>query len=258
MNYNYHTHTYLCSHATGTMEEYIKRAIDGGIKYMGFSEHAPFAFPDGFESWYRLQLKDVETYFEEANRLRDKYKDLIDIKIGFELEYYPKYFEEMLKNAKNFGAEYVILGQHFINQSDEAHDGTYITAKMTGTDELKEYVSCVIKAIESGVFSYVAHPDIFNFAGDINSYNDEMSKICVASKEKNVPLEINFYGIRDKRRYPDNRFLELAGMIKCPMTFGFDSHDTESAFDGDSLKKAEMLVKEFGLNYIGKPEIKSL
>lgn len=240
------------------MEEYVKKAIDGGIKYMGFSEHAPFAFPDGFESWYRLQTKDIETYFAEADRLRDKYKDDIDIKIGFELEYYPEFFDSMLENVKKIGAEYLILGQHFIKQSDETHDGIHVVAKLTEEEEIKEYAEDVVKGIESGVFSYVAHPDIFNFAGDINIYNNEMVKICIASKEKNVPLEINFYGIRDKRRYPDNRFLELAGKIKCPMTFGFDSHDVESAFDGESLKKAEMFVKEFGLNYIGKPEINRL
>ena len=33
MNYNYHTRTYLCRHASGTPEEYVQRAIENGIKY---------------------------------------------------------------------------------------------------------------------------------------------------------------------------------------------------------------------------------
>ena len=41
MNYNFHTHTYLCGHATGLPEEYIQRAISCGIKHLGFSDHAP-------------------------------------------------------------------------------------------------------------------------------------------------------------------------------------------------------------------------
>ena len=47
MDYNYHTHTYLCSHATGEIEDYIKTAIENGIKYMGFSEHFPIRFENG-------------------------------------------------------------------------------------------------------------------------------------------------------------------------------------------------------------------
>ena len=46
MDYNYHTHTARCGHAVGEDEEYVKRAIECGIKYMGFSDHAPIRFPD--------------------------------------------------------------------------------------------------------------------------------------------------------------------------------------------------------------------
>ena len=49
MDYNYHTHTYRCGHAIGEDEEYIKVSIQNGIKHLGFSDHIPFAFPDGYE-----------------------------------------------------------------------------------------------------------------------------------------------------------------------------------------------------------------
>ncbi len=39
--FNYHTHTYLCGHAYGEIEEYIKNAIEGGITELGFSDHMP-------------------------------------------------------------------------------------------------------------------------------------------------------------------------------------------------------------------------
>ena len=50
MKVNIHTHTYRCGHASGTPEEYIKRAIENGIEVLGFSEHAPFMFPDSYQS----------------------------------------------------------------------------------------------------------------------------------------------------------------------------------------------------------------
>ena len=47
MNYNYHTHTTRCGHASGTEREYIERALANGVEYMGFSDHSTFVFPDG-------------------------------------------------------------------------------------------------------------------------------------------------------------------------------------------------------------------
>ena len=54
MKYNYHTHTYLCGHAEGAPEEYVLKAIEGGIKYMGFSEHIPHLEKDGTDSPHRV------------------------------------------------------------------------------------------------------------------------------------------------------------------------------------------------------------
>ena len=258
MNYNYHTHTILCNHAWGTCEEYIKRAIDSGIKYMGFSEHVPFIFPDGSESFYRLHTAEVEVYFFELYRLREKYKDQIEIKIGFEMEYHPIYFDEMLSCAKRYGAEYLILGQHFINQKAGNGDGLYVLLKNCSYDDLSEYVNCIVNGIKSGVFSYVAHPDIFNYIGENEFYNKQMTKLCVASREYNIPLEINFLGIRERRAYPDRRFWEIAGEERCPVIFGFDAHDKNSACDLKSLETAKLLVREYNLKYIGKPRIISI
>ena len=123
---------------------------------------------------------------------------------------------------------------------------------------LKEYVSTVITAIKSGVFTYVAHPDLINYKGDDNLYISEITKLCKVSLEYNVPLEINFLGIRDNRNYPYELFWKIAGDIKSPVTFGFDAHSVMSAYDGDSLKKAKELVEKYKLNYIGKAEIKSI
>ena len=39
-----HNHTTLCNHATGTVEEYVQRAIELGIDEYGFACHAPMNF----------------------------------------------------------------------------------------------------------------------------------------------------------------------------------------------------------------------
>ncbi len=256
MNYNYHAHTWRCSHATGTEEEYINYAIDHGVKYMGFSDHAPFVFPDGYQSGYRVQAEETAGYISLLRELREKYKDKLDLRIGFEMEYYPAHFDAMLQTAREAGAEYLILGQHFI--FNEHPDGVHSGKENDDPEHLREYVRCVVAGIRSGVFTYVAHPDVFQFTGDEAVYLEEMRKICVASRECNVPLEINFLGIREGRPYPRAAFWPLAAEEQAPVTFGFDAHQTEFAYDGASLAVAEEMVKQYGLNYIGVPNIISI
>jgi len=253
MNYNYHTHTKRCGHATGEIEDYIKRAIECGIKYMGFSDHAPHICADGHEFKARVPVSEAEEYFSEISALREKYKDKIDIKIGFEMEYYPLLFESMLNDVKKYGAEYLILGEHFT--SEEHPDGIHVVKETDSTEKLKEYADCVVDAIKSGVFTYVAHPDMFNFTGDEKIFKEQMRKICVASRNYNIPLEINFMGIRAERNYPNEAFWEIAGEEKSPVTFGLDAHAAFDAFDGESLKKAHKIVQKYKLNYIGKPKL---
>ena len=252
MDYNYHTHTFRCSHATGTEEEYIKVAINSGIRYMGFSDHAPFKFPDGYESFYRVPEALGQGYISVLRDLRKKYKERIDIKIGFEMEYYPSYFETMLKRVIDLGAEYLILGQHFVN---EEHPDGISSSGATTKEYLNAYVKKVIEGIKTGYFTYVCHPDLIAFDGDDDIYEREVRRICLASKEYNVPLEINFLGIRNNRHYPNEKFWKTVGETGAPVTFGMDAHATAEAGDLESLKTAEELVKKYRLNYIGKPTV---
>ena len=141
MDYNYHTHTYRCGHADGTDEEYVKRAIECGIKYMGFSDHAPFVFPDGGEIGCHVQQADVADYIESIKNLRKKYSDKIDLLVGFEMEYMPTHFDKMLENARNSGAEYLILGQHYI--ADGYPDAIASGEKTESEERISGYVDCV-------------------------------------------------------------------------------------------------------------------
>lgn len=250
-NYNYHTHTYRCGHASGTPEEYIQRAIKNGIQYMGFSDHAPIAPQNNCNFGLHILFDEWRAYVEELSLLREKYKEKIDLLIGFEIEYYPFHFKSMLQSAIEAGVEYLILGQHFIDEGFPL--GAHTSEQTENPKVLLEYAARVIAGIQSGAFTYVAHPDLCNFIGDHALYQQEMRKICVAAREYNTPLEINCLGIRDHRSYPKESFWAIAGEEKSPVVFGFDAHDSYSAFDGDSLAQVDYLIKTYDLNYIGRP-----
>ncbi len=224
---------------------------------MGFSDHIPMRFPDGHESPWRVPTEKVEDYIATIRALREEYRGKIELHIGFEMEYYPEYFEQMLENAKKWGGEYLILGQHFVGNEYPA--AVPSSAETDDIPTLKTYVSCVTAGIKSGAFSFVAHPDMFRFKAQTvqtrAAFDIEMRKICVASREYNVPLEYNLLGVRAKRHYPRDDFWRIAGEEKCPVVFGFDAHDVNAAFDGESLPKAFRKVEELGLNFIPDPKL---
>ena len=253
MNYNYHAHTHYCHHAFGTPEEYVLSAIENGIEFMGFSDHAPFICANGTESGYRVYTAEAKAYCEEIKTLAEKYKDKIDLLVGYEMEYYPDDFDKMLELAINSGGQYLILGEHF--SFDESLGTLPNINESDSLEQLQIYVERIIEGIKTQKFTYIAHPDVINFTGSDEVYREEIRKFCIAAREYNIPLEINFLGIRTNRHYPSEKFLLVAGEEKAPITFGFDSHDVYSAYDGESFKTAMEYVEKYNLNYIGKPEI---
>ena len=242
------------------MREYVERAIAAGITEMGFSDHAPWRTRNGphetawGRQWtYCVYAEDVPDYFAEVKALREEYADRIRLYAGFETEYFPGSFPERLDELRAFGAEYLILGNHFIH--DENGEEFYVYGKHDRTDLLPLYVDAVIEAMETGAFTYVAHPDLFTYLEEDERYRTQMRRLCEASRATGVPLEINFLGIRDGRAYPSDRFFRIAGEVGAPVTFGMDAHDTYAAFDEASLPVAVAMVERYGLNYVGKPKL---
>ncbi len=253
MNYNFHTHTFRCNHATGTEREYIDAAINIGIKDLGFSEHIPFIFPGGKENSYRVPMVELNDYINTINNLKVEYKDKINIHLGFEMEYYPEHFERMVENTRSWGAEYLILGQHSVGSEPDFF--FWSTEETENVEYLKDYVERVVSAIKSGVITYVAHPDMFNFVGDIDIYNEEMRKILKAAEECRVPLEINFLGIRDNRNYPTEKFWKQAQDFDISVVFGLDAHDVDGAQDTQSMPRALEICNKYNIKILDKVEL---
>ena len=83
-----------------------------------------------------------------------------------------------------------------------------------------------------------------------------ITRLCIAAKELNIPLEINLLGIRYNKHYPAEKFWQIVGEIGAPVTIGYDAHASENFLDTDQLEKADELIKKYKLNYIGKPFIR--
>lgn len=230
---NYHTHTVRCKHAKGTEREYIEAAIKEGFKTLGFSDHTPQPYPKGFTSGIRMDMDQIGDYTESLVKLRDEYKDQIQILIGYEVEYTLKFFDTLLKELRQYPLDYIIQGQHFVKDEVE---GIYVGRPNESEEKLKEYVDFTIEGMKTGLFTYLAHPDLFNFAGPDDIYQKHMRRIFETSLDLNIPLEVNFLGFIEGRHYPSKRFFELTKEYNPHIVLGCDAHAPEQ------LKQAEHVL----------------
>lgn len=227
MRIDLHNHTTLCNHASGTMDEYVQKAIELGIDIYGFSEHAPMK---DFEDGYRLELCDKEHYESSILRLKEKYENDITILLGYEVDYLQgDYILDIIKDAQ---VDYLIGSVHYLGSwgfDNPEYIGQYKNKDINLVWE--EYFEAIRQMAETNLFNIVGHLDlikIFNFfpTKEVTSLALDALK---AIKEANMAIEINAAGFRKpvKEQYPSSSLLELAFKLNIPITFSSDAHSVE-------------------------------
>ena len=257
MKVNYHTHTPRCHHAVGSEREYVEAALRAGFETLGFSDHTPYDFFDrpDWRSRVRMTPDELPEYADTVRSLAAEYRDRLEILLGVEAEYYPRYFPRLLELLRRNGVRYLILGQHFVgNEIGETYCGR-------GTDDpalLERFVSQTIEGLQTGVFSYCAHPDLLGFTGDEGEYRRQMRRLCRAAKDCDIPLEINLLGIREGRSYPDERFWRIAAEEGNTVLLGCDAHRPADLEDRASEEKALALAEKLGLKLTERVRLRAL
>jgi histidinol-phosphatase (PHP family) len=228
VDYNYHGHTYRCGHASNIEDEkYILEAVNCGYTKYGFSDHvsvSPFFY---WDKSMRMHDRDVDNYLESVYSLKEKHKYFIDIYAGFEAEY-DEVIEEYLCSLRD-KCDYMILGQHYVLGKDIR----------ICVDYPIQYAKKVCKAIESGIFDIVAHPDIFmKYRNQIEETKKEeylvncieaSKMICEKAFSYDIPLEINLGGFGGKGvdlnyLYPTQLFWDIVKEYRNKVVVGIDNH----------------------------------
>ena len=252
---NYHTHTPRCRHADGTEEAYVQAAIAGGLEILGFSDHTPYWFPDGYYTHMRMYPHQLPEYCDTVRQLQKKYVDQIQLHLGLEVEYYPAFFKDLLPRLRDQGIEYMILGQHWPgNEMNEPYCG-----RATGREEdLARYCNQVREAMETGLFTYLAHPDLLYYTGDDKTYEFHMRRLCKAAKSCNMPLEINLWGLQCGKNYPDTRFWRVAAEEGNTVVIGADAHEAWAVDNREKEAIAMEIVKQFDLPLLKTVELRKI
>ncbi|WP_300704479.1 histidinol-phosphatase [Bacteroides sp.] len=228
MKANYHTHTTRCMHATGSDEEYVRSAIKGGYDILGFSDHTPWKYNSDYVADMRMLPEELPDYIESLRSLREKYRDQIEIKIGLECEYFPDYIPWLKEQIEMYRLDYIIFGNHHYHTDEEF---PYFGHHTDNRDMLDLYEESAIKGMESGLFSYLAHPDLFMRSyPKFDSHCTSISRhICRTAARLNLPLEYNIgyvaYNLaHGLSTYPCADFWRIAANEGCTAIIGLDAH----------------------------------
>ncbi len=238
---DYHTHTVLCKHAAGEMEEYVESAIEKDLTEIGISCHNPM--PEGYDPEHRMSMDEFYAIYKpRVAQLREKYEGAITIKFGLEADFYPG-TETFVKDfiAQN-EFDYVLGSVHYLG----AWPGTELIPvpmfeRVVVNARYEEYFNRIRQLAESGLCDIIAHFDLVKKNGtrpdnNTKGIDDAIREALQAIRDNNLCMEINTSGLRKKvtEVYPAENILHIASEYGIPLTTGSDAHkpkDVAADFD---------------------------
>lgn len=220
-----HNHTPLCNHATGTIDEYINKAIAAKTEYFGICDHAPM----DFDPKYRMSFDDMPQYESDVKSAQQRYKEKITILLGYEVDYLPGHMDERVLNAD---VDYLIGSVHFLE--GWGFDNPEFIGKWQeqNIDEVwQKYFDTIEEMAKTGLFDIVGHLDlikVFKFLPQ-NDIVQMANNALIAIKDADMAIELNVAGYRKDvaQAYPSKELLEEAYKLNIPITFSSDAHKPE-------------------------------
>jgi len=237
-----HNHTSLCNHANGTVDEYVQMAISKGISIFGFSDHAPM----NFDTKYRMTFEQMQEYEDMLKDVATKYRDKIDVRLGYEVDYIDGLVDERVMNRD---VDYFIGSVHFIDKwgfDNPEFIGKYDEMDI---DELwKKYFDSISKMAQTKQFDIVGHFDLIK----VFKYFPKVDITTLASNaldaiaDSNMVIELNGAGLRKpvKEAYPSFTLLKEIQRRGIPISFGSDAHETSQV--GQFSEQLITFAKEAG------------
>lgn len=260
---DWHSHNKRCNHATGELEDYIESAINKGLGIIGLSDHFPTHYSECDGSLrlkqFAMDMNEVQSYIDEAVRLKIKYKDLIDVKIGFEVGYLQgkeeKYFNRV--ECLNGDLDYIIGSVHNFKLYNKywgvkSNDMNSLIEKYGARLLYSKYFQAVKSMLLSKRFDFdiIGHLDYVKNGKESGKLNDfifrQIKELVPLIKEKEVAVEINTQGMRNcyNKLYHCKLILKMLHNFDIPLVLSSDAHNPADL--GFGFHKVLDFLKEIG------------
>lgn len=246
---DYHLHTRLCKHATGTPEDYARRAVEAGIEEIGISDHCPM--PTWYDPGNRMEIGQYPEYVGMVRRCRKEFPKLT-VKMGIEADFHPDTEAFVYKIANEYEFDYVIGSVHYLGTWNFDNPDLVAQYESRDTYELySQYYDRIEKMAKTRRFDIVGHPDLIKKFGHrpARDYEALERKALEAVARVGMSLEVNTSGLRRpaKEIYPSLRILKAAFRMGIGITFGSDAHEPGQV--GMGFAEALALAREAGYTH---------
>lgn len=262
---DYHFHTIFSGDSETPVREQLNQAISLGMKSLCVTDHHDYDVDSPID--FTL---DLDRYFETMIRLKEEYKNKLELRIGIELGL-QTHLEEYFKNLlSTYPLDFVIGSTHFINRKDAVYPEFF--QGRTEEEAYLHYFQVTLDNVKNlSTFDVAGHLDYIVRYGpnkadfyNYDTYQDLFDEILKTMIEKGRGIECNTAGYRKGINQPNpgpeiiKRYRELGGEI---ITIGSDAHIPEDL--GADFHRAKELLRSAGFTYYTefkerRPEFKPL
>ena len=249
-----HMHSSFSADSPTPMEDMIKQAIQTRLTGICFTEHLDPDYPKTPDN-LKFSL-DIPSYHSQLMKLKDAYKEQIEIHFGIELGlqlHLGKYFHDLLEK---YPFDFVIGSSHLVHGADP-----YYPEFFQGRSEQRAYMEYFESILENlsafdemdayGHLDYIVRygPNQNKFYS-YGRYQDILDEILRKLIKKNIGLEVNTGGYHYRLGEPNpctaiiRRYKALGGEI---ITIGADAHTPDKV--GYAFDRAAQVLKECGFRY---------
>ena len=232
-----HVHTALCRHAVGEMEDYVRAALERGLRQIVFLEHLEKGISYFERTW--LTRQDFADYLRVGGILKDRYRGSIEIGLGVEVGYNPARKEELQEALAARQWDRIGISYHFMEVEGEHYN--LVSRKGRNLENLGRlgvsrvlscYFTTLLEAIETLPGHVVCHLDAaMRYHPDIRlekTHYRQIDEIFTAMLRRNLALEINASGCRMRGEpFPAWELISEAMLRGIPLAAGSDAHRPE-------------------------------
>lgn len=271
---DYHSHHYRCAHAKGSIEDYIKVAVEKGLSEIGITDHFPFSASTTNPKIKELPKTTVLSmteeefpeYIQEIKDLRDKYRGKIRVRVSTEVGF--------VTSGKHLDLQKVLLGP-FMDDFDyllgaihglkiEGHPTVFFNPangpealSTHGEDTIQiEYFKRLTEMVETGFFDIIAHLDNLKMLWLPNepTYSEsvwrEILELLDRIKSKGMAVEINTSGpVKGaSSQFPIDSIVKELIRREVPLTMSSDAHRPENI--GYQFQAFIEKAKPWGLTHL--------
>lgn len=247
---DYHLHTALCNHAKGTMEAYIQRAINIGLREICFLDHLTVS---KFEKRHSMTPGEVPFYFQAVQLLKQRYNDVINIRTGLEIDFNPAYIDLFEDIVGTYSFDVIGSSLHFLDDINIASRSSAWRHGKIDTDYLYAlYLEQFDRMLNYNYFDIVCHLDVIKKFGwkPSMSFDNEFNRILSKIKIKDLVVELNTSGYNHpiKEAYPSLNIMKKCRRAEICITLGSDAHNPEDV--GQHYDRAFSLLLSAGYSHL--------